>query len=100
MGIAGKMKSLFKTQENYFADNLLLEKNGKVVKNVNVKYNVGRNRKWPGHIVADNLKITDYDLFCLLYKLNNSHTRIVEVIVKKTLFGKIVFKAASGQSLL
>lgn len=101
MEIIDKARSLFKIQQNYFADNLLLEKNGKVVKNVNIRYSVkNKNKKWPGYIIANNLKITDYDSFCLLYELESSHTRIVGIIVKKTLFGRIVFRAVRGQSLL
>ena len=99
MWMADRIRFLFKRQQNRFADNLLLEKNGKVVKNVNIRY-CNKNKKWPGRIVANNLKITDYDSFCLLCELENSHTRLIGIIVKKTLFRRIVFKAIGGQSLL
>lgn len=87
MKIINKIKSLFKKRQAYFTDNLLLEKNGKVVKNVNIKYNVScsRNKKWPGRIIVNNLKITDHDLFFLLSdEFESSCTRIIgPIIVKK-----------------
>jgi len=100
MKVVNKIRSLFKGQQNYFGDNLLLEKNGEVVRNINIRCN--KNKKWPGRIIANNLKATDYDSFCLLYeyKSGNPYTRVIGIIVKKTLLGRIVFKAVKGQSLL
>lgn len=95
--VMNKMRSLFERRRNKFADNLLLEKNGEVVKNINIKYDCNNNKEWPGRIIANNLEITDYDVFYLLCGLGNSHTRLVGIIVKKALFGKIVFKAVRGQ---
>jgi hypothetical protein len=93
MEIVSRIKSLFKIQQNYFLDNLMLEKNGKAVKNVNVRYN--KHKKWHGIIVANNLNITDYDLFTLQTKMKSGYIVPIRIMVKKTLFGKIVFEAVN-----
>jgi len=101
MKIIDKIKFLFKKRQKYSQNGLVLEKNGKVVKNVNIKHYINTNRKWPGRIIANNLSITNYDSFCLLYELEGfCNQRLVNIIVKKTLFGRTVFRAAVGQYLL